>query len=104
MPLLLRRQLVIMPLLLAALQVRERKVCFHSDLHRPWLYQNRTYGRCRLPSRSKSVADEPQGKADQDRREGRERLCQTKCSRPPLPVVGLGHEQSVPIFQQLAGG
>ena len=31
--------LVIMPLLLAALQVRERKVCFHSDLHRPWLYQ-----------------------------------------------------------------
>ena len=31
------------------------------------------------------VADEPQGKADQDRREGRERLCQTKCSRRLCP-------------------
>jgi len=34
------------------------------------------------------VADEPQGKADQDRREGRERLCQTKCSRRTHDVPG----------------
>jgi hypothetical protein len=28
--------------------------------------------------------------------------CQTNFSRPPFAVVASGHEQSVPIFQQLA--
>src|SRR5271165_3452397 len=61
MPLLLRRQLVIMPLLPAALQVRERKVCFHSDLHRPGFIKIEPMTAVDSRADQSLVADEPQG-------------------------------------------